>query len=243
MGARVDFRGSIVENAREMKGLLMEMGADVVGIADMRQYDRGILGVGPVDYPRAIAFGLLVPEGVLDTLTDGPTLFYLHHYRQVNYRLDTIAYLLAKEIEVGGHRALPFAASQMIDWQRQLGHISHKHAAVAAGLGWIGRNNLLVHPQFGSRLRYNTVLTDIDLETDEPLDPGCGECKACISSCPASAIGEEQTDFDHRGCYEMLQTFKNKRNLGHHICGLCVKACKGMTTMTEGRRTQVPSGL
>ncbi len=206
------------------------MGADVVGIADMTLYERGILGVGDgvaQDYPVAISFGLLVPKGVLETLTDGPTLFYLHHYRQVNYRLDTIAYLLAKEIEAGGHRALPFAASQMIDWQRQLGHISHKHVGVAAGVGWIGRNNLLVHPQFGGRVRYNTVLTDMVLTPDEPLANGCGECSACISSCPASAIGRQQADFDHRGCYEMLQVFKNKRNLGHHICGLCVKACGG----------------
>ena len=112
-------------------------------------------------YPYAISFGLLVPSGVLETLTDGPTLFYLHHYRQVNYRLDMIAYELAKEIERRGGRALPFAASQMVDWQNQKGHISHKHVGVAAGIGWIGRNNLLVHPHFGARVRYNTVLTDI----------------------------------------------------------------------------------
>jgi epoxyqueuosine reductase len=229
MESSLHARGTDRENSLELKRRLSEMGADVVGIADMTLYDREVLGVGPVgSYPRAISFGLLVPKGVLDTLSDGPTLFYLHHYRQVNYRLDMIAYLLAKEIEAGGHRALPFAASQMIDWQRQLGHISHKHVAVAAGLGWIGRNNLLVHPQFGSRLRYNTVLTDAGLEPDGPLDAGCGECEACISSCPASAIRHEPADFDHRGCYEMLQTFKNKRNLGHHICGLCVKACEGV---------------
>jgi len=119
------------------------------------------------------------------------------------------------------------AASQMIDWQRQLGHISHKHVAVAAGLGWIGRNNLLVHPQFGCRVRYNTVLTYMVLVPDGPMAIGCGDCRACVASCPASAIRDEQADFDHQGCYEMLQVFKNKRNLGHHICGLCVRACEG----------------
>ena len=94
--------GSGLENAAGMKKRLVEMGADVVGVADMTLYDREILGFGEdigQAYPRAISFGLLVPKGVLETLTDGPTLFYLHHYRQVNYRLDTIAYLLAKEIE------------------------------------------------------------------------------------------------------------------------------------------------
>jgi epoxyqueuosine reductase QueG len=210
--------------------LLQGMGADVAGVADMSRYDREILGFGdePLHaYPYAISFGLLVPCGVLETLTDGPTLFYLHHYRQVNYRLDMIAYELAKEIERRGGRALPFAASQMVDWQNQKGHISHKHVGVAAGIGWIGRNNLLVHPHFGARVRYNTVLTDIDLTAGAPSASGCGTCRACIGACPAAAIVQEPAGFDHRGCFAMLQQFKNKRNLGHHICGLCVKACEG----------------
>ncbi|OPY68703.1 MAG: Epoxyqueuosine reductase [Syntrophorhabdaceae bacterium PtaU1.Bin034] len=210
--------------------LLKEMGADVFGIADMARYDREILGLGDdisAKYPFAISFGLLVSRGVLKTLTDGPTLFYLHHYRQVNYRLDMIAYLLAKKLEGMGYDALPLAASQMVDWQNQKGHISHKHIGQAAGIGWIGRNNLLVHPRYGSRVRYNTILTNMPLAPDEPAEFGCGWCTACMSSCPASAIREEPADFDHRGCFAMLQVFKNKRNLGHHICGLCVRACGG----------------
>ena len=151
--------------AKSIMALLRDMGADVAGVADMSRYDREILGFDHDvlhAYPYAISFGLLVPSGVLETLTDGPTLFYLHHYRQVNYRLDIIAYELAKAIEARGGRALPFAASQMADWQNQKGHISHKHIGVSAGVGWIGRNNLLVHPRFGARVRYNTVLTDQD---------------------------------------------------------------------------------
>ena len=141
MSLSIEGSGASLENTREMKRRLVEMGADVVGIADMTRYDREIVGIADgvaQTYPAAISFGLLIPKGVLETLTDGPTLFYLHHYRQVNYRLDTMAYLLAKEIEADGHRALPFAASQMIDWQRQLGHISHKHVA-CCGRGRVDR--------------------------------------------------------------------------------------------------------
>jgi epoxyqueuosine reductase len=229
------------QNSLLLKSRLRELGAEVVGIADMSLYDREVLGFGEDIRPRfpfAISFGLLVPKGVLSTLTDGPTLFYLHHYRQVNYRLDVIAYEYAKEIEQMGSAALPFAASQMVDWQNQKGHISHKHVGVLAGLGWIGRNNLLVHGEFGGRVRYNTILTDMNLVPDEPASFGCGECTACLSSCPASAIGREPDGFDHKGCFAMLQTFKNKRNLGHHICGLCVKACRGPDNGEPvGRRT------
>jgi epoxyqueuosine reductase QueG len=213
-----------------MKALLEGMGVDAWGVAALASYDRHLLALGDgirEKHPFAISFGLLVPKGVLETLTDGPTLFYLHHYRQVNYRLDMIAYELGKAIEGRGAKALPFAASQMVDWQGQRGHISHKHVAAAAGLGWIGRNNLLVHPKFGARLRLNTVLTDMELAPDAPLAFGCGRCTACAGACPASSIGPEPAEFDHKGCYAMLQEFKNKRNLGHHICGLCVRACGG----------------
>jgi epoxyqueuosine reductase len=222
---------SHIENDEfEIRQHLRSVGADVVGIADMSLYGREILGfdedIRP-RYPFAISYGMLVTNGVLNTLSDGPTLFYLHHYRQVNYRLDTIAYEVAKTIESMGFDALPFAASQMIDWQNQLGHISHKHVALLAGIGWIGRNNLLVNRQYGSHVRYNTILTNMKLTADVPAQFGCGTCTDCLSACPVSAIQHEPADFDHRGCYAQLQMFKNKRNLGHHICGLCVKACRG----------------
>jgi epoxyqueuosine reductase QueG len=219
-----------ISNTHQIKDRLASAGADISGIADMSFYDREILGFGEdlrPKFPFAISYGLLVLKGVLDTLTDGPTLFYLHHYRQVNYRLDMIAYELAKGIEKEGYQALPFAASQMIDWQNQLGHISHKHIAMFAGLGWIGRNNLLVTGSYGSRLRYNTILTDMPLVADVPAQFSCDECTACLASCPGGAISMAPEDFDHRGCFATMQIFKNKRNLGHHICGLCVKACNG----------------
>jgi epoxyqueuosine reductase len=138
-----------------------------------------------------------------------------------------IAYLLSREIEKRGYKSMPFAASQVVDWRNQKAHISHKHVGVIAGIGWIGRNNLLVHPAFGSHVRYNTVLTDMPLEATGPLDRDCGECTACITSCPGAAINVDPSGFDHMGCYETLTQFKNKRNLGHHICGICVEICKG----------------
>lgn len=209
---------------------LRQQDVDVMGVADMDRYGKEILGLGDglsKEYPRAICFGMAVSRSVLDTLTDGPTIFYLHHYRQINYRLDMISYLLGREIERRGFRALPIAASQMVDWQDQKGHISHKHVAVLAGLGWTGRNNLLVNPGFGAQLRYNSVLTDMPLEADAPLAFGCAQCHACVRVCPAGAIKEEPADFDHKGCFAKLKAFKNERNLGQHICGICVKACGG----------------
>ena len=120
-----------------------------------------------------------------------------------------------------------FRSSQVIDWDDQLAHLSHKHVAVEAGLGWIGRNNLLVTPQYGARVRLGTVLTDMPLPAGAPLEEDCGECRACIEACPAGAIAEVQEDFDHVGCYEKIREMIKEVNIGQNVCGVCVKACRG----------------
>ncbi len=210
--------------------LLATYDVDTVGIASLLEYDKAL-----VDFPAhlfsrytfGICFGFVLSKGILETVTGGPTPLYLHHYRQLNYRLDMTAYLLAKKIEEQGYNALPLAASQVVDWQNQRAHISHKRMAQLAGLGWIGRNNLLVHPSYGSQVRYNTVLTDMPLEPDHPIEQSCGDCRACLALCPAQAITEDPGDFDHLGCFAMVKKLKNERNLGHYICGICVEACRG----------------
>ncbi|OPY02469.1 MAG: Epoxyqueuosine reductase [Syntrophorhabdus sp. PtaB.Bin184] len=214
----------------KLEGWLRDLDVDTFGIADMSRYGEEITGIGDLtagELPFAVSFGIVLSVGVLGTLKDGPTQLYLHHYRQLNYRLDMIGYFLGRSMEREGFRAIPFAASQVVDWQRQRGHINHKKVGVMAGLGWIGRNNLLVHPLFGSQVRYNTVLTDMPLEVNRELGLDCGSCTACIAACPAGAIRMERSEFDHHGCYEMLSRFRKERNIGHHICGVCVKVCRG----------------
>ncbi len=219
------------EGKNDIISYLSRFDVDACGIADFSSYGRETVDL-PEDvrtrYPFAICFGMVLSRGVLETVKEGPTPLYLHHYRQLNNRLDKIAYLVSREIERQGYAGLPFAASQVVDWRNQKAHISHKHVAELAGIGWIGRNNLLIHPSFGAHVRYNTVLTDMPLSADKPLDKACGGCRACVTVCPAGAIKEDPAQFDHIGCYNMITQLKNKRNIGHHICGICVEACKGV---------------
>jgi len=175
----------------------------------------------------AVSLGKSLVAGVLDDILDGPTPLYFHHYRQINYFLDRGAMLVASRIQDLGFRAVPIPASQVIDWPKQRAHLSHKKVGEMAGLGWIGRNNLLVTPEFGSRFRLVTVLTDMPLEADDPSQADCGTCRKCIGVCPANAIKERREDFEHIRCFEMLKEFRNKGLVGQYICGLCVKACSG----------------
>jgi epoxyqueuosine reductase len=161
----------------------------------------------------------------MDSIDDHPTPLYLHHYRQANYTLDRIAFHVAALIQHLGGKALPIAASQIVDWEHQRGHLSHKRVAQAAGLGWLGRNNLLVNPAYGARIRLVSTLTDLPLQTDTSLEDSCGTCRQCIAVCPAGAIKEDVGKFDHLSCFEKLKEFRNQYNIGQYICGVCVKAC------------------
>ena len=69
--------------------------------------------------------------------------------------------------------------------------LSHKHAAVLAGLGEIGLNTLLINPRFGTRLMLASVVTNAPVQPDLPFaDTLCmrSDCRECITSCPVKAI-------------------------------------------------------
>jgi len=70
--------------------------------------------------------------------------------------------------------------------------VSTRHAAVAAGLGNFGRHNLVIHPEFGTRVIFTVVLTDLEVAPDAPVvERLCNDCGDCVESCPSGALDEE----------------------------------------------------
>ncbi|HOX55122.1 MAG: hypothetical protein PHI86_01940 [Candidatus Omnitrophica bacterium] len=213
----------------KIKELCLSWGADLFGVADISSLkDEFLLSdSAKKKVKRAISLGASVSNAILDEISDKPAKIYFHHYRTLNMFLDQMALRLANLIQGEGFFALPIPASQIVDWQKQNAHLSHKKVGHLAGLGWIGRNNLLVNDKLGSQFRLVTVLTDMDLEVDKPIDKDCGSCKLCIEVCPAKAIKQNKDDFDHIKCLEKLKEFQSQHIVDQYICGVCVKACKG----------------
>ncbi len=212
-----------------LKEFALFLGADLFGVADISGSEE-IYGEPPslkTRLPRAVCLGVSLSSAVLEEVEHHPTKLYFHHYRSVNIFLDQLSLRVCRYLERKGFRAMPVPASQIVDWEKQRGHLSHKSAAAAAGLGWIGRNNLLVTKEFGSRVRLATVLTDLLLPADGPGAEGCGSCRACVDLCPAGAIKESPAEFDHIKCFEKLKEFQKARLADQYICGICVRHCRG----------------
>lgn len=217
------------ELRRRLRELAWEAGVRLFGVAELEALHRtepGLFEEVGQGYGRAVSLGLRLPDAVIEEIVDRPTALYFHLYRQANYLLDRTALQMSLELQEAGFAALAVPASQVIGDKPMRGHISHRLIGWAAGLGWRGRNNLLVNPQAGSRFRLVTVLTDAPLPTDSPLEADCGSCRACMAVCPAGAIKEDPADFDLEACYGKLSEFRRLPYIGQHICGVCVKACR-----------------
>ncbi len=219
------------KNFEEIETFTKREGAAKVGVARIDDSLKKTFSLSPSelqDWPFAISIAIRLSRAILDSLDDQPTMLYKWHYKQANAQLDRIAFNLTNKIQKMGYRALPIAASQILDWKEQNAHVSHRHVAVAAGLGWLGRNNLLVTPEFGAQVRLTTVLTNLPLPIQKERVPfSCGNCRRCVDACPVDALGNSPEDFDFDLCFSLLDFFSRKKGLGVMICGLCQKACPG----------------
>ncbi|HEX3031290.1 MAG TPA: tRNA epoxyqueuosine(34) reductase QueG, partial [Bacillota bacterium] len=123
---------------------------------------------------------------------------------------------------------------QQVCWQAQVdtGPLADRAAAWRAGLGWYGKNCSIISPDYGSAILLGTILTDVELEPDQPLPPQCGDCTLCLEACPTGAL-EGPNRLNAYQCISYLTQCgepmpENLRHkLGDNIygCDICLSVC------------------
>jgi epoxyqueuosine reductase len=106
--------------------------------------------------------------------------------------------------------------------------------AKRSGLGWIGKNTMLISPQKGSFFFLAELILDVELSYDEPISDFCGTCRRCIDACPTAAISEKGYLMDASKCISYLtielreeipKEFGGKMENWAFGCDICQDVC------------------
>jgi len=250
--------------AGELQRLGAELGLDVVGATPAVAYDeterhilerraRGLFA--DMRFTMSHPERSCHPESLLPgarTVVSGALCYYAPepdrpdtHGRLPRYTWsDGYAALREKLDELG--RRLGGSYRVLVDANQ---HVD-REAAARSGVGFYGKNTMLITRRHGSWVVLGTLVTDRELESTSPLDTNCGECTLCIDACPTDALDEPGT-LDATRCLSYWTQAPApipepyREHLGAQVygCDICQDVCpwnRGVEKRRAG--TEPPSG-
>lgn len=221
----------------EIMARCLKAGVPLVGVASVESWaNPPFLPWMPQNfYPRSIfpearsviVLGLPITLPILETT---PSIHYHELYGLVNALLDQHGYILSQLLNERGHPSMwiprdGYGSLEVLK-QDPTAFFSHRHAALLAGLGTFGVNNMLLTREYGPRARFVSVLTSAELPPDPMMDEElCIRCMRCVDSCPSEALeeGDYPTSLTIKSrCTEWSDDLR-KRHISP--CGICIKVC------------------
>lgn len=195
--------------SEQLKQTAKDLGADLVGIAPVERFDL----FAPEAHPRSvqphtrsvIVLGFSIARGALQGVEQATAGYTLGSGIPTAHSIES-TYQLCRRIENEGWEATPMFR-QSGEMRGQGVRVSpdkpepnvvleFDFAAHAAGLGEIGRGKWLLTPEFGPRQMLTMILTDAELEADEPFAGHiCDDCGACAAACPAGALDTQNLHY------------------------------------------------
>ena len=214
---------------KELKNLLVSHGADLVGFANL----NGLSIDNELSF--GISVGVKLSPELINSIVNGPNLFYFNEYHRINNLLNKIVTIGTEYLIENGFKAFAQTTTNVnhsVDYTTQL---PHKTVATRAGLGWIGKCGLLVTNEYGSGIRISSFLTNAKLDCGEPIEiSSCKDCMECVNNCPANAITGNlwNVDVKRPELIDVHKCYKKAREISMEkiskeitLCGKCFIVC------------------
>ena len=212
----------------ELKELLFQKGAKLIGIGSLE-------GISECNYSAGVSVAVSVPENIVRDLQKAPTKEYYDMYYILNQKLNDIITAGEEFLQERGFEAYGQTTERVKINQNRCTKLPHKTVAARAGLGWIGKNSLLVTKAFGPAVRISSLLTNAPLICDKPVDRSlCGTCTVCVRSCPAQALRgtlweagiKREEIIDVEKCYKKkMEIMYKETGIETDLCGICFAVC------------------
>lgn len=124
--------------------------------------------------------------------------------------------------------------------------VLERYWAAKSGIGFVGKNSLLIIPNKGSYFFLGELIVDMELDYDMPINVSCGNCRRCVDACPTQAIVEEKV-IDSNLCIS-YQTIENKGEIDSRVaskmgkriygCDACQQVCPWNRYATANRTAE-----
>jgi epoxyqueuosine reductase len=212
-----------------IKEIIINLGADVCGIANIERFTEAPFGFHPQDIYKeckaVIVFAKSMPKGLTQV---NPRILYNKATELNLNELDRISYLASIEIDRLGGTSIPMPSDSPYEyWDNNKlegrGLISMRHAAALAGIGSLGKNTLVINKNYGNMLNFGAVLTSLHLKSDVFSEKLCiDNCRLCLDSCPQKALNGQTVN--QKLCREYTYT-SNKRGFSVCNCNKCRIVC------------------
>jgi epoxyqueuosine reductase QueG len=218
-----------MSSEQELKDHVLDLGADFVGIASQSRFEHAPDFSDPKtllpEFRSVIAFGIAMNRGALEAwFSKRSRRPQILSDQLATDELDRISLQLSRWLERKGHKTVFVAQNGHYNLIGGRPDFSHKHAAVAAGLGRLGLSSNFVQTRHGAAVHITSVLTEAEL-TPDPLvsdeDSPCHHCKTCLEICPEQAMSRDQ---------EISFVIEGQEHSHQRLDGLrCAWGCAGLS--------------
>jgi len=214
----------------KIKKVAFDKGVDLFGIASVDRFKNAPQGFHPKDiYSKTesvIAFAIKLPA---ETLFAENPIPFTHVNTLAMQKLDAMTFDISRDLDNMGIRNVLIPCDDPYEFwdqdkQEGRGILSMRHAGVLAGLGKLGRNNLLINKIYGNMIEIGALLTDEKLEPDplayyEVCPP---KCRICLDNCPQNALTGKSVI--QKKC-RPLSNYRTEKGFVIKKCFECRKRC------------------